>query len=146
MGKLCFTPSKFEVIFNSTSNISIFAVHLSNFQIFVIQPILFQNSHITFNYLFIFFIKIIHPPSCSPRKRTNLFFISCIFSPLFFPLWIRFVPSRGKEYANREKRSKHRVKACRLVTLNFFNALHEWCPWVTKNLIWSVLLPIHEVD
>jgi hypothetical protein len=33
----------------------IFVMYPPNFQIFVIQPILSQNSHITPNYLFIFY-------------------------------------------------------------------------------------------
>jgi hypothetical protein len=37
--KLQFIPPKFGAIFNSTFNVSIFAMHSPNFQIFAIQPI-----------------------------------------------------------------------------------------------------------
>jgi hypothetical protein len=56
-GKLHFISPKFGVIFNSTSNISIFAMYAPNFQIFAIQPILSQNSHITPNFFYLFFYK-----------------------------------------------------------------------------------------
>jgi hypothetical protein len=58
LGKITFYPLKFGTIFNSTSNVLIFAMTPQTSNFFSIQPTLSQNSHITLNFLFLFYFFI----------------------------------------------------------------------------------------